>query len=355
MAIGLLWLLAGQRIWRFVTGQDLIEQVAVEPAAEDVQPEQLAPTFVPQGDGQMGGETVVVERAPDPFTDIPQRDRRQVWRYEVQSGDTIFGLADSFDLDPNTIFWANTETLQDNIHLIQIGLPLYILPGDGVYHTASGDETLAEIAESFGVALDVIVDSSYNHLLSSSPDYVPPEGQRLVVSGGTREYLTWSSPIVLTGTSDATSPEALDLHPGACRAAYTGAGGTGNFIHPLGSEPRKVTTGFYPWHPGVDVSADTGTPVAASDTGVVVFAGRHTGGYGTLVILDHGNGFTTYYAHLNARFVECGQSVAQGATIGEVGATGATSGAHIHFEVRKDHRPQTPYLYFEIPDIRVGT
>ena len=52
--------------------------------------------------------------------------------------------------------------------------------------------------------------------------YVPPKGQRLVVNGGTREYLTWSSPIVLTGTSDATSPEAPDLHPGACRAAYTG-------------------------------------------------------------------------------------------------------------------------------------
>lgn len=355
VVIGLLWLLAGRRVWRFATGQDIYDRVAGDAGDTAIDPAQLAPAFVPGDDSQTGSEAVVLERVPDPYTDVPQRARREIIRYEVQPGDTIFGLAENFGLDPNTIFWANTETLQDNVHLIAIGLPLYILPTDGVYDTASGEETIAEIAEKFGVTPQVILESPYNYLPEADADYVPPKGQRLVVEGGTREYISWSSPIVRTGTEDATSPEAPALHPGACRAAYTGTGGTGNFQHPLGPGPRKVTTGFYPWHPGVDMSADPGTPVFASDAGIVVFAGQHTGGYGTLIILDHGNGFTTYYAHLNARFVECGQSVSQGQTIGEVGATGAASGAHIHFEIRKDDRPQSPYLYFDIPDIRAGT
>jgi murein DD-endopeptidase MepM/ murein hydrolase activator NlpD len=354
MAIGLLWLVGGQRIWRFVTGQDILDEVAVE-AVGEAQTADGSPAFLPESEALAGQTDVVLERVADPYTDVPSRERRQVIRYQVQSGDTIFGLAEKFGLDPNTIFWANTDTLQDNVHLISIGLPLYILPDDGVYHTAMGKQSIADIAAEFGVTPESILDSPYNNLPSLDPAYAPPEGTRLVVEGGVREYISWSSPIIRTGAEEATSPESPSLHPGACRNFYTGTGGTGEFNNPLGIIPYKVTTGFFGWHPGVDFSAEPGTPVYAADGGVVVFAGHHTGGYGTLVILDHGNGFTSYYAHLNARYVECGQSVGKGITIGEVGATGIVSGAHLHFEVRKNHVPQSPYLYIEIFDVRTGT
>jgi murein DD-endopeptidase MepM/ murein hydrolase activator NlpD len=353
--VGLLWLLVGQRFWRFVTGQDIIDEVAVE-AAVDGESSQPTSEFAPEAPVAVTEEeNLIVERSAEPYTDVPERGRRQVIRYEVQEGDTIFGLAERFELDPDNIFWANTETLQDNIHLIYVGVPLYILPADGVYHTATGEETITEIAGQFGVTPQVILNSAYNSLPSDDVEYLPPRGQRLVIEGGRREYISWASPIVYTGNEGATSPEAIDIHPGACRSFYTGIGGTGTYANPLGNITYKVTNGFFPFHPGVDLSVNPGTPVYAADSGVVVFAGRHSGGYGTLIILDHGSDATTYYAHLLSRYVECGQSVTRGEAIGEVGSTGFSSGAHLHFEVRREHEPQSPYLYFDIIDSRFGT
>ena len=90
-------------------------------------------------------------------------------------------------------------------------------------------------------------------------------------------------------------------------------------------------TGF---HPGIDLAAPTGTPVAAAAPGTVVFAGRDGGGYGTLVEVAHGNGVLSLYAHLSAITVRVGRAVATGNLVGRVGATGEATGPHLHFEVR---------------------
>ena len=90
-------------------------------------------------------------------------------------------------------------------------------------------------------------------------------------------------------------------------------------------------TGF---HPGIDLSAPTGTPVSAAAAGRVVFAGFDGGGYGKLVEVAHGNGVLSMYAHLSAFSVRVGQSVATGARVGRVGSTGESTGPHLHFEVR---------------------
>jgi len=78
----------------------------------------------------------------------------------------------------------------------------------------------------------------------------------------------------------------------------------------------------------------TGQTVYASDSGVVVYAGGISGGYGNMVMIDHGNGYATLYAHLSAISVRCGQSVYQGGPIGAAGSTGNSTGPHLHFEVR---------------------
>jgi murein DD-endopeptidase MepM/ murein hydrolase activator NlpD len=88
------------------------------------------------------------------------------------------------------------------------------------------------------------------------------------------------------------------------------------------------------FHPGLDFKAPAGTPVHAARSGRVAFAGWDAGGYGLLVVLDHGGGVTTRYAHLSALAVASGAQVAVGATVGQVGATGRATGPHLHFEVR---------------------
>ena len=340
----LFWLLLGRRILRFATGQDIVDGVVVATP----QPGQSTPAFVPIGQAPLAEDSIIVERIAEPDTEVPVRSRRQVIRYEIQEGDTIFGLAAQFGLEPDTIFWANTETLKDNVHFIQIGQPLYVMPTDGVYHAASGDETIADMATRFGVSTQIILNSQFNSFgIGADANYIPAAGQRIVFEGGSRDYISWSSPIIFTNIEDATSPEEA-FHPGSCRSYYTGLGGSGEFSNPLSNAAYRVTNGFYSWHPGVDLAAPVGTLIYAADSGVVVFAGWHTDGYGNLIILDHGNGFTTYYAHMKSRFAECGQSLQPGELLGEVGSTGVSTGPHLHFEIRKEHVPNTPFLYFEI-------
>lgn len=107
-------------------------------------------------------------------------------------------------------------------------------------------------------------------------------------------------------------------------------------IHPI-LKKRK-------YHTGLDIAALMGTPIAASDTGVVIFSARN-GGYGLMVTIDHGAGISTVYAHCSRLLVKKGQKVSKGETIAKVGTTGLSTGPHLHFEVRKDGVPVNPLNY----------
>jgi murein DD-endopeptidase MepM/ murein hydrolase activator NlpD len=129
-------------------------------------------------------------------------------------------------------------------------------------------------------------------------------------------------------------------HPGSCGAVPTGVGGDGTFRNPL----RGYVVGwtFQEWHRGIDLMTWEGSPVYASDPGIVIFAGWNTWGYGNLIVVSHGNGWTTYYAHLSYLNVGCGQYVKGGQLIGEVGTTGRSSGPHLHYEIRQNNEPLNP-------------
>jgi murein DD-endopeptidase MepM/ murein hydrolase activator NlpD len=111
------------------------------------------------------------------------------------------------------------------------------------------------------------------------------------------------------------------------------------------STPLQVNSGFgYRWgrrHNGVDFQASWGESVGASAAGTVAFAGVKRG-YGNLLVLDHGDGISTYYAHLSAIYVGVGQTVGAGQVIGAVGSTGRSSGPHLHYEVRVHGKPINP-------------
>ncbi len=138
----------------------------------------------------------------------------------------------------------------------------------------------------------------------------------------------------------------------AIRDAQEGAGSTGTgtpsasgFIWPVNG---SVVSGYgMRWgrmHEGIDIAASTGTPIWAAAAGTVIHAGW-LGGYGNLVVVDHGNGLATAYAHASAILVAVGQQVAQGETISLVGSTGNSSGPHLHFEVRVNGIAVDPLLY----------
>jgi murein DD-endopeptidase MepM/ murein hydrolase activator NlpD len=99
-------------------------------------------------------------------------------------------------------------------------------------------------------------------------------------------------------------------------------------------------------HTGVDIAGLTGTPVRATADGFVAHAG-YSGGYGRLVVLEHGNNFETYYAHLSRIRVITGQAIRRGEVIGLVGATGRVTSPHLHYEVRRGGAPVNPYQYLK--------
>jgi murein DD-endopeptidase MepM/ murein hydrolase activator NlpD len=128
----------------------------------------------------------------------------------------------------------------------------------------------------------------------------------------------------------------------ASTAAPAPSSGNGRMIWPIAG---TISRGFFPGHTGMDIYNVSGTPIWAALPGRVSSAGRNDGGYGNLVILDHGNGLQTYYAHLSQINVSVGQSVSQGQTIGLEGSTGRSTGPHLHFEVRVNGSPQDPMRY----------
>ena len=97
-------------------------------------------------------------------------------------------------------------------------------------------------------------------------------------------------------------------------------------------------------HTGVDISAAFGTPVKATGDGIVTFA-NWNGGYGRCVVVDHGNGYQTWYAHLSRMDVVEGDEIRQGEVVGRVGTTGRSTGAHLHYEVRIHSTPVNPYRF----------
>jgi len=124
--------------------------------------------------------------------------RTEVITYTVQQGDTIFYIADKFQLEPVTILWGNYAILADNPHLLEPGMELNILPVNGVYYEWQEGDNLNEVASRTGVRPEDIIDWPGNHLEAqtlgdwSQPDIKP--GTMLVIPDGRLEFVTLSTP-----------------------------------------------------------------------------------------------------------------------------------------------------------------
>ncbi|KAF0108581.1 MAG: peptidase M23 family protein [Anaerolineaceae bacterium] len=285
-------------------------------------------------------------------TSIPSRPRIEVIEYTVQPGDSVFGIAAKFGLNPSTILFGNYAVLKDTPHSLRPGQVLVILPVDGTYYEWNATDTLTGVAEFFGVEPDSIVSYPGNHLDPDAiTDYAAPgiaAGTMLIVPGGKREFISWSAPIGVTRDNPAI---ARVMGAGSCGAISGGAIGYGTYIWPA----NKHYLSGYDYSPetnhrAIDIAGDTGEAIYATDAGVIVYVGWNDYGYGNLIMIDHGNGWQSLYAHLSAFNVVCGQSVGQGDVIGAFGSTGNSSGSHLHFELMSTTLGKVnPWFYLPPP------
>jgi len=308
-----------------------LSQAAVSPtstsAAVAVLPSFAIPTSISFDSG--------ITRLALLHTTLPTRPRFEVTTYTVVTGDTVYGIAEKFNLKPETILWGNIYALAEGPDKIQPGLVLNILPVDGAYHKWSAGEGLNGVAKFYGVTPQDIIDWPGNHLtLESVGNFANPNiqpGTMLIIPGGTAEFSDWNAPLI----PRSNPAVAYVLGPGSCGKIMTGAIGTGTFVWP---STLHYLSGYHfdPSinHYGIDEAGHLGSPIYATDGGVVVYAGVNNFGYGNMIVIDHGTGWQSLYGHLSQINVSCGQSVSQGETIGLMGSTGNSTGPHLHFELR---------------------
>jgi murein DD-endopeptidase MepM/ murein hydrolase activator NlpD len=269
-----------------------------------------------------------LQRAAVPFTTVhvePTPVSAEIQLYTVQGGDTVLGIAEKFGLKPETIQWANPQ-LEMNADLIRPGDSLNILPVDGALHTITSGDTLGSIASKYEVTVEDIINYPGNNLADANAPLTI--ANKLVIPNGVKPFV---------------NQQAVAYTSGAAPAPANARIGGGNFVWPTAG---SINQRYWAGHAAVDLGAWTGAPVKAADGGYVALAtGGWNGGYGNHVIIDHGNGFVTLYAHLNSIFVKPGESVVAGQQIGSVGNSGNSTGPHLHFEIRYQGVPRDPMAY----------
>ncbi|MBI4779219.1 M23 family metallopeptidase [Candidatus Falkowbacteria bacterium] len=257
-----------------------------------------------------GGDAI---RKPDlAATSKTQRPRENIIDYIVQAGDTVSTIASNFGISVNTILWENDLNAYS---LIRPGNKLVILPISGVAHKVVRGDTLATISSKYGVDANIIMEA--NKLASAEFLSI---GQKLIVPGGKKTYYI---PNQASGLSPVSLIKDL-LKPQDLRSVASN-----KLAWPtVGAR----LTQYYSWrHHAIDIANKTGTPIYACDTGVVEVAGWGTG-YGNQIVIDHGGGRKSRYAHLSKFYVKKGESVKKGEAIAAMGSTGRSTGPHLHFE-----------------------
>ena len=212
----------------------------------------------------------------------------------------------------------------------------------GIYHSVEKGQTLYGIAKAYNVPTQEIIriNRFKEHVILKEGDAVfIPGASREKMIDVTIEYKESVSP----SASTVSKPQTASIPP---RSEETAKTGKGRFLWPVNG---KVISGFGmrngEKHAGIDIKAEEGNPVKASDSGKVIYSGNGLNGYGNLIIIKHEGTFFTVYAHNKKNLASEGSLVEKGEEITQVGDTGRATTPHLHFEIRKNKVTVDPILY----------
>jgi len=255
----------------------------------------------------------------------------KITAYVVAEGDSLWSIANSQNLEIDTLFGCNDLR---NPNVIRPGATLRIPNQDGIFYKVKSGETLAGIAKRYGIAADRVReangDAALNPLTAGKEIFLPGARPEAVESPA-------SSSSSRSGASSSKSSSAKVS--GSSSRSYRWPV-VGKINSPFGWRRHPVTR-RRDFHTGIDIKAPRGRTIQAARGGRVEYSGW-MGGYGRVVVIDHGDGYSTLYAHCTSLSVRKGQSVSQGQAIATVGTTGRTTGPHLHFEVRRGNNPVNP-------------
>ncbi|AUM67048.1 metalloendopeptidase [Brevibacillus laterosporus] len=294
------------------------------------------PTLMTEWKSSEEAKQAVVEQALfevfNPYSSIDinhkvSKSKRAIASYTVQKGDTLSRISEQFGITLQQLIQDNKLR---NPNMVGIGMKLVINTKE-MTHTVEAGESLELIARRYQVSKDEIIN--HNRLLKAIPDCLY-QGQRLTI------------PVEASGSALAGT---VDMRRQMAQVASRSVNLNRVMEWPIPAP--TVTSDFGSrWgkmHKGVDLWNERrgNTPIMAAKEGFVAEAGAIRSGYGRMVVLDHGNGLQTFYAHMRKINVVAGQYVHQGDVLGFMGKTGDSTDYHLHFEVRQDDIPLNPMRY----------
>ena len=300
--------------------------------------------------------------------------RTETITYELKEGDNIWDIAVKHATTMERILEINPQIVDEkkmqigdqiklevskpilSISTVEEAIFKELIPGEIEYVEFSDlyeDETKIYQEGYDGLKELTVAVSKINGVEVSRQtiaEKVLKEPKIKVIAYGTKKRPVEPKPSTSTGNSSSSSGSNSGSSGGSSSSGNSSSSGkpstsSGKFIHPLkgaGTVSSGYGSRWGSFHKGIDYAAPAGTPVYASAAGQVIYSGYNNGGYGKLVIIDHGNGYQTYYAHNSSLYVNVGTYVSQGQHIAAVGSTGDSTGNHVHFEVRKNGTPINP-------------
>ncbi len=267
------------------------------------------------------GDSAIVRPILSPVEE-QLRERDKIVYYTVEPGDTISEIAEKFGVTANTILWENNLGAYS---VIRPGDKLTILPISGIRYKIVKGDTLAKIAKQYGVDTQNIIE--FNKLASADDIKI---GEQIMIPGGKKPYV-----------APTYSFRSLTAAPASPKVVASG-----QMLWP--TTCRRITQYFRWSHSGLDIACSSGQPIYAANSGQVIKAqGGWNGGYGIIIIIDHGNGTQTIYGHLSKLYIKVGETVEKGTAIGAMGSSGRSTGPHLHFEIRVGGARKNPLYYIK--------
>lgn len=267
-------------------------------------------------------------------TDNTKTEREETITYTVQAGDTISTIARRYDLNVNTVLWANNLSA---FSIIRAGDSLTVLPTDGFLYKVVRGDTLGKLAQVYDVSTDKIITS--NHLNNAGTIAI---GQQLIIPGTKRVISNTSTVAKTTTQSSYTGIEVIKDIVTTNKPIVS----SNKMVWP--TEGHRITQYFSWQHNGLDIGNKVGTPLYAADSGIVeISQGGYNGGYGNTILLNHGGGKKTRYGHASKLLVSKGEEVEKGQVIALMGSTGRSTGPHLHFEVVINGTRYNPLNYIK--------